>query len=152
MFRVKSGQDFGAGVMFMLIGIAGIYFGKDLTYGSAIRMGPGFFPVWLSWIIIGLGAIIGLRGLSYDGPPIEMPQFRPLFMILLAIVIFGYVVEQVGLAITTIVLTLIAAYARDHREVSLKEQLIFGVCMGIALVIAFVYILGQPLPPWWGIH
>ena len=44
MFRVKSPQDFGSAIVIMLIGLAGLYFGKDLTYGTAGRMGPGYFP------------------------------------------------------------------------------------------------------------
>ena len=44
MFRVRSPQDLGAGVVFVLIGAAGIYFGQDLAFGSAARMGPGYFP------------------------------------------------------------------------------------------------------------
>jgi hypothetical protein len=78
MFRVKSPQDFGAGVLFILIGLFGVYFGKNLAYGAAVRMGPGYFPIWLSWMIIGIGTFIGFRGLAFDGPPIEQPQLRPL--------------------------------------------------------------------------
>ena len=44
MLRVKSPQDLGAGVMFTLIGVAGYYFGRDLAFGSAARMGPGLLP------------------------------------------------------------------------------------------------------------
>src|SRR5262245_49996076 len=55
MFRVKSPQDFGSAIVFLLIGLAGLYFGKDLTYGTASRMGPGYFPYLLSWLIIAVG-------------------------------------------------------------------------------------------------
>ena len=48
MLRVKSPQDLGAGLVFMLIGVAGLYFGSDLAFGTAARMGPGYFPTLLS--------------------------------------------------------------------------------------------------------
>jgi hypothetical protein len=70
MLRVKSPQDFGAAILFLLIGLAGIYFGRDLTFGTTSRMGPGFFPTILSCIIAVMGIIVGLKSLAIDGPPI----------------------------------------------------------------------------------
>jgi Tripartite tricarboxylate transporter TctB family len=137
MFRIKSPQDFGSAIVFLLMGLAGLYFGKDLNYGSAGHMGPGYFPVILSWMIIGIGVIVGLMSLSIEGPPIEPPQFRPLFLM-----------SYVGLAITGVVMTLIAAFAR--REVKLFESLLLGIGLSIGCVLIFAYGLGQPLPAWWG--
>ena len=48
MVRVKSPQDFGASIIFILIGVAGLYFGSELSFGSAARMGPGYFPMIVS--------------------------------------------------------------------------------------------------------
>lgn len=148
MFRVKSPQDFGSAIVFLLIGLAGLYFGKDLTYGTAGRMGPGYFPYLLSWSIIGIGVFVGLTSLSIEGPPIEPPQFRPAFFVLLSVIVFGYLMSYVGLAITGVVMTLIAAYAR--RQVNLFESLLLGIGLSIGCVLIFVYALGQPLPAWWG--
>jgi hypothetical protein len=148
MFRIKSPQDFGSAIVFLLMGLAGLYFGKDLNYGSAGHMGPGYFPFILSWMIIGIGVIVGLMSLSIEGPPIEPPQFRPLFFVLLSVVVFGYLMSYVGLAITGVVMTLIAAFAR--REVKLFESLLLGIGLSIGCVLIFAYGLGQPLPAWWG--
>ena len=35
MLRVKSPQDLGAALVFILIGVAGIYFGQGLRFGTA---------------------------------------------------------------------------------------------------------------------
>jgi hypothetical protein len=86
--------------------------------------------------------------LSTEGPPIEAPQFRPLFFVLLSVIVFGYLMSYVGLAITGVAMTLIAAFAR--REVKLFESLLLGVGLSIGCVLIFVYGLGQPLPAWWG--
>ena len=148
MFRIKSPQDFGSAIIFLLMGLAGLYFGKDLHYGSAGHMGPGYSPFILSWMIIGIGVIVGLLSLSIEGPEIEPPQFRPLFFVLLSVVVFGYMMSYVGLAITGVVMTLIAAFAR--REVKLFESLLLGIGLSIGCVLIFAYGLGQPLPAWWG--
>ena len=67
MLRVKSPQDLGAGLVFMLIGLAGLYFGSELAFGTAARMGPGYFPIVLSGLIMAIGIIVGLRGLTSRG-------------------------------------------------------------------------------------
>jgi hypothetical protein len=148
MFRVKSPQDFGAGVLFLAIGIAGIYFGRDLAFGSASKMGPGFFPTLLSCGIALLGAIVGLRALAIEGPPIEPVKLRPILFILIAVLAFGYLIEQIGLAITTAGLAVFAAYAR--HDVNLKETVLLAIGLAAFAIVVFAYALGQPLPIWWG--
>jgi hypothetical protein len=148
MLKVRSPQDFGSGVLIVLIGLAGIYFGSDLTMGTAGRMGPGYFPRLLSWLIVAVGCFVGSRAFMFDGPPIEALKFRPLAFVLASIIIFGYMMEYVGLAITAVVAVFIAAYAR--QKVNLLETTIFAVGLSIGTVFVFVYGLGQPLPAWWG--
>ena len=148
MFRVKAPRDFGSAVVIMLIGIAGLYFGKDLTYGTAGRMGPGYFPFLLSMIIIALGAGIGVKSLFVEGPPIDAPVIRPMAFVLVSIIVFGYLMDYIGLFLTAIVITFIAAYAR--RNVKIVETAIFAVGLSLGTVLIVVYGLGQPLPAWWG--
>src|SRR6476660_2241906 len=71
MLRVRSPQDLGAGLVFVTIGLAGIVFGQDLAAGAAARMGPGYFPMLLSGLIIAIGLVLAARGLVVSGPPIE---------------------------------------------------------------------------------
>ena len=148
MLQVKSPQDLGAGLAFMLIALAGLYFGSDLAFGSSSRMGPGYFPTLLSALIIVVGLVIGVRGVTIEGPPIEPVQLRPILFIIAAILIFGFLIESIGLALTAVLLTIFAAYAR--REVKPSETLLLGVGLAIFTVVVFVYLLGQPLPAWWG--
>ncbi len=125
MLRVKSAQDLGAGVVFLLIGLAGLCFGSDLAFGTAARMGPGYFPVLLSGLIIAVGLVLGLRGVTVEGPPIEPVQLRPISFIVAAILIFGFLIDSIGLALTAVLLTIFAAYARP--EVKLSETILLGV-------------------------
>lgn len=148
MFRVKSPQDLGAALVFMLIGLAGLYFGKDLTYGTASRMGPGYFPTWLNSLILVLGAGVGLKALAIEGPRIQPFQLRPILFITTATLIFGFLVNSVGLALAAVLLTIFAAYAR--RSVNLTETILLGMGLAVFSVVVFVYVLGQALPAWWG--
>jgi len=148
MFRIKSPQDIGAAVVFMAIGLAGIYFGSDLAFGTAARMGPAYFPVILSCVILAIGVVCGLKGLTIEGPPIEAIHLRPILVIVAAILAFGYLVERIGLAITAALLTILAGFAR--RDVSLVETLLLAVGLALFSVALFVYGLSQPFPAWWG--
>jgi hypothetical protein len=148
MVRVKGPQDLGAGLVFLTIGIAGLYFGNDLAFGTSARMGPGYFPVLLSGLIIVVGLAVGFQGLTVEGPPIEKAQLRPISFIIAAILIFGFLIESIGLALTAILLTIFAAYARP--EVRLSETILLGVGLALFTVVVFVYVLGQALPAWWG--
>jgi hypothetical protein len=148
MLRVRSPQDLGAGLVFTLIGLAGFYFGTDLTFGTPARMGPGFFPVLLSGLIIAIGLVLALKGVAVEGPPIEPVQLRPISFIVAAILIFGFLIESIGLALTAVLLTIFAAYARP--EVKLRETILLGVGLAMFTVLVFVYLLGQALPAWWG--
>jgi hypothetical protein len=148
MVRVKSPQDLGAGIVFILIGIAGFAFGRDLAIGSAARMGPGYFPMVLSGLIVAIGLVVAFRGLTVQGPALEKFHIRPLAFVLSAIVASGYLMGWFGLAITTLIVTLVASFARPNPN--LRETLLLGVGMGIFGVLVFVYALGQPLPAWWG--
>jgi hypothetical protein len=148
MLQVKSPQDFAAGITFILIGAAGIAFGFDLRMGTAARMGPGYFPMLLSGLIIAIGLVVAGRSLTLEGPPIERIHVRPVLFILAAILIAGFLLNMIGIALTAMVVALIAAYAR--RQVNLTETLILGAVMGLFSVVVFVYALQQPLPAWWG--
>jgi hypothetical protein len=147
MPKVKSPQDLGAGILFLLIGLAGILLGRELDFGTARSMGPGFFPTIISGLIMALGLIVGARGLTLDGPAIERVQLRPLLMIIAALAVFGFLIKVIGVILTAILMIVIAAYAQPR--VNIVQTLIFAVCMTAFIVLVFVYGLNQPMPLWW---
>jgi hypothetical protein len=147
MFRVKSPQDFGAGVFFMLFGIAGIFFARGLIFGSAEHMGPGYFPVILSAAIVLIGAVVATRTLAAEGPQIEPFGWRALLFVLVSILLFAFLIGRVGLVVTTVILAIVAAYAR--RQVRLVESLLLAAGLALFGVLLFVYALGQAMPVWW---
>jgi hypothetical protein len=64
MDKIKDGKDFWAGLMFILIGLAFVYFARNYPMGSAVRMGPAYFPTWLGGLMAGLGAIVFFRSFA----------------------------------------------------------------------------------------
>ncbi|MFZ5783558.1 MAG: tripartite tricarboxylate transporter TctB family protein [Pseudomonadota bacterium] len=56
-------KDVLSGLMFIIFGMVALYFGQRLALGTAVRMGPGFVPRMLSFILLSLGGIIVLTTL-----------------------------------------------------------------------------------------
>jgi cytochrome c biogenesis protein CcdA len=54
-------RDVIAGTLFVLIGVFAVLVARAYPAGSAMRMGPGYFPLVLGWLLIVLGAWVGLR-------------------------------------------------------------------------------------------
>ena len=105
MIRVKNPQDFWAGLLFLAVGCLALWFGRTYAFGTATRMGPGYMPTVLSWGLVLIGAFLSLRAFALEGPPIERSLFRPQVFILLAIIVFGLLIERVGLAPAIVVVT-----------------------------------------------
>ena len=57
MSRLLS-KDFLSGVMFIAFGLGALYFGRNLQMGTTVRMGPGYVPHMLAYIMMALGGII----------------------------------------------------------------------------------------------
>jgi hypothetical protein len=58
-FKFRSNhQDFWAGLMFLGLGALAVYLSRDYPLGRAMRMGPGYFPTYLGWLMITVGAIV----------------------------------------------------------------------------------------------
>ena len=143
MVRVKNPQDFWAGLLFLAVGLLAVYLGRNYNFGTATKMGPGYLPTVLSWIMAGIGAFLALRALLEQGSGIEPSLWRPQAFIIAAIVLFALFIERLGLAPTVVVVTVVAALA--SREMRWIETLILSVGLAILCVVLFVKILGQPL-------
>ncbi|MDA0983990.1 MAG: tripartite tricarboxylate transporter TctB family protein [Proteobacteria bacterium] len=90
--QIKNEKDFLAGLMFMGFGLAALII-ATLNYqmGSALRMGPAYFPVMLGGLLAILGFVVFLRGFFSKLPP-ETMKANMSFGILdfvLAVVVFG---------------------------------------------------------------
>jgi hypothetical protein len=143
MLRIKSPQDFGAGIVFILIGVAGLYFGKDLRFGGAARMGPGFFPFYLSWCIVGIGAIVAARSFALKGPPIEFVRIRPVLFVVASLLVFGFAMERLGFIFSGVALVVLAALAQPKPNI--RDTALLAAGMTVFCIVVFAWALGQPL-------
>ena len=146
MERIRNPRDFWAGVLFALVGAAAIVLGSRYNLGTAARMGPGYFPRILGILLIALGLVIALRGLRTNGLRIPRWNWRATVVVLGSVVLFGLIVNSVGLAISTVVLIVLASAA--SHEFRWKEALVSGVFFAILAVCVFILGLKLQLPIW----
>ena len=102
-------KDFLAGVMFIAFGLTALWFGRDLATGSTVRMGPGYVPHMLSYIMLVLGFLIAVIAMFYGSEPVEAPQLRPIVMVTAGLVAFALLFETTGMFPSLAALVLIAS-------------------------------------------
>jgi hypothetical protein len=146
MIRVKSPQDFWAGILFVLAGGAALWIGREYPLGTLTRMGPGYLPTVLSWALLAIGGVLTVRALALDGPAIPPSRIMPQLFILAAIVVFALAIERLGLALAVMLVAITAALAsRDMRWV---ETIALALGLAALCVVLFVHLLGQPFAVW----
>ena len=128
-------KDFLAGLMFIAFGLTALYFGQNLTLGTAVRMGPGYVPRMLSFILIGLGGLICIVALVSGSEPVERPKWRPITMVTIGVICFGLLFERAGLLPALVVLMLIASLG--GHEFKLKEVIANTVVLAILCTLVF---------------
>jgi hypothetical protein len=143
---IKGPKDFWAGILFIALGIFALAVGSNYTLGTAARMGPGYFPRILGILLIVLGGIITFNGLRVPGDPVPPFKWRPTLVILGSVVLYGIIIQSLGVAISTVFL-IVAASAASH-EFRWKEALIAGVLLSTLAVFVFIKGLGLQLPIW----
>ena len=143
--KIKSPQDFWAGLMF--IGF-GLFFAivAQLNYqmGSAVRMGPAYFPTVLGGMLAVLGAIVMFDSFVLTGDKVAKFHFRPLLFVMVSSLAFAYLLKPLGLVLASIALIFVSAFG--GHEFKLKEVAILSVVLVIFSVLVFVKGLTLPFP------
>lgn len=74
MIRFLS-KDLLSGLMFIAFGMVALYFGQKLALGTPVRMGPGYVPRMLSFILLSLGSVIVLATLYRTADRAEKERY-----------------------------------------------------------------------------
>lgn len=144
---LRSNKDFFAGLLFIAIGVFAMVMAQNFPMGSAVRMGPGYFPRVLSGIMIAFGLYVMVRGLI-KGEKIEGAWgIRPLVLVTLGLVAFGFIMERLGMVPALFALFFISALG--GHEFKFKEVLILASVMTVAAWGIFIYGLGLPYRLFW---
>ncbi|MEQ9108508.1 MAG: tripartite tricarboxylate transporter TctB family protein [Limnobacter sp.] len=147
----KDLRDFWAGLLYLVIGAAALYMAKDYEMGTAVSMGPGYFPIVLSGLLILIGSISLIRSFIVEGEPLEGFAVSKILYVTVSIVAFALVVEGAGFAIAVILVFAISAMG--SKFFNWKFTLGIALASSIFCSLLFVKGLGIPLPifgSWFG--
>jgi len=97
-FHIKAPKDFWAGLMF--IGFGGFFMIWALTHyqmGTAVRMGPAYFPAVLGGLLVFLGLLVFIESLAMQGPGLTLPfNIVDLIIAVLVFVVLGWIFKRIG--------------------------------------------------------
>ena len=145
--RLIKHRDFVAGLFFCITGLASAYGSTAYSLGTAMRMGPGYFPLVLGVLLTGLGLVLAAHSLKLDissdeSRLIEKPCLRSLSLIGAGMLLFAFSLSAAGLLLSTIGLVVISGLA--YRQFRWHELGLLSSGLAIFAVAVFVYGLGLP--------
>jgi hypothetical protein len=148
---IRSTKDLWTGVIYIAFGVCAILIAREYGMGTALKMGPAYFPTVLGALLVLIGAITMIRAFLTEGTPIGELAVKPLAILLGSIVLFGFIVRGVGLLVALPLLVILSASASIHFR--LLPALALAVGLTVFCIVVFIQGLGVPLPiigPWLG--
>ena len=144
---LSNNLDFLSGLLMIVIGGIAFYMALDYPFGSALRMGPGYFPRVLAGIFMTFGVWVMIRGLRTGEKVQGVWGWKALAFITVSLWVFGWLMDRVGMIPSLIVMFFISAYA--GHEFKLKEVIILATVMITFAWAVFIYGLGLPYRLFW---
>lgn len=140
-----------SGLMFVGVGLFGLYVSRNYPIGSALDMGTGYVPRLLCWMLVGMGAIVLLQGYrEYQATRSTgagiFAAWRGLLFVTVSLVVFALSLEHLGLIVAIALLVGIGALATP--ELRLVETVIAGVMLALMSWAIFVLALGLSIRVW----
>lgn len=144
--QIRDARDFWSGVMFVAFGLAFVVFSRRYDLGTAARMGPAFFPTMLGGLLLLLGVGISIKGLTAktDDGRVAPFHFRPLLLVLGAVVAFGLLLRPAGLLVALAALVIISSLG--SHEFRLRDVLLLAAGLGALVLVVFIYGLSMTVP------
>lgn len=149
--KFQKPKDIIGGGVVVAIGAIFLLLGRDLEFGNSFRMGPGYFPIALSLLMIALGVAMivpALRAPREEGTFDHIP-WRGLILTIGATIFFGLTIR--GLGLLPVLAVTVFAVASASRYATIRVSILLAAGLAIGCTLLFVYALGLPLPvlgPW----
>jgi putative tricarboxylic transport membrane protein len=151
VWHLLTHKNVPAGALFVTIAILGLWISRDYPIGTALRMGTGYVPRLLCWILLGLGLLILVQGLR-ESRLVRRPEteagwgWRAVIFVTASLVIFGLAIERLGLVISIFLLTGVGALA--SRTLRPVETLVAALVLIVLSWAIFIVGLGLTIPVW----
>lgn len=147
----RNAKDFWTGLIYLFVGSGALIISRDYDMGTAVKMGPAYFPTLLSVLLMVIGVISVLRSFFKSGSPIGVVAWKGLVLIVASTLLFGMIVRGAGLLLALPLLVIVSASA--SARFSWKTSLAEAVGITVFCIVIFLKGLGVPLPilgSWFG--
>ncbi|HWA38055.1 MAG TPA: tripartite tricarboxylate transporter TctB family protein [Burkholderiales bacterium] len=145
--RIANPKDFWGGLLFGGLGLfAAVYAATHYKLGTAVRMGPGYFPLWVGGLVAVLGLVLVVRSVRIAGPALPPIHLRPILFVVAASIAYGYLLRPLGLVAATFVVVIVSALG--GHEFRWREVVALAAGLALFSVVVFVYALGLPFQLW----
>jgi len=147
----RNAKDFRTGVIYIFVGSGALILSRDYGMGTAVKMGPAYFPTLLSLLLMAIGIISVIRSFLKSGTPIGAVAWKGLLLIVASTLLFGMIVRGAGLLLALPLLVIVSASA--SARFSWKTSLAEAVGITVFCIVIFLKGLGVPLPilgSWFG--
>jgi hypothetical protein len=146
--RINAPKDLLAGLIFTAFGALTFILAHDYDIGTAVDMGPGYFPAAMGLVLAVIGIAAILRGISRKTPdPITRHRIEPLVLVFAGVLAFSFLIEPAGLLVASAALIGIACFRRLLANP--LEVLIFYVALTGFAALVFVRWFDMQLPLFW---
>jgi hypothetical protein len=144
-------KDLLAGGIFVAFGLAFAITSTTYEVGTALRMGPGFFPLVLGSVLVLLGIAIAVKAfVAGEGDDDLGPvPWKAAALLVAALLFFGFTVQGLGLVPALFVTVFLSALAGHRARVI--PAVVIASCLTALSVLIFVIVLQLRLPyfgPW----
>ena len=151
--KIGNLQDFWCGIFFIALGVLAIYASRNYPMGSALQMGPGYFPIWLGGIMIAFGLAIGGLSLRVQPALTQRPAlgewaFRPWIVLTTTIAVYALMMDA-GVGFVPSLFVLVIGCALAHKDVRWLETIVLSVLVTAASVAIFSWGLALPYRLFW---
>jgi hypothetical protein len=136
--KIRNQRDFWSGVLFVITGVLFMILSRQYQFGTAAKMGPGFFPTVLGGIMTFLGVMLVVPAMSAKSPEIKVDRidFKVIGVILLAVGVYAATLPTLGFIVSLFLLIFISSMA--SHEFTLKTTAISSVVLLIFSWLVFV--------------
>lgn len=130
--------------MLIAIGAAAMVIARGYPMGTALRMGPGYFPTALGAVLCLFGLYLVVRGVGTSEMIESDWSLRALVVLPLSLILFGVLIDRAGFIPALLVLIIGSAAAR--QEFRLGEVVLLAIVLTLFCVAVFIWGLGLPYP------
>jgi hypothetical protein len=135
-------RDIIGGLLLAAIGLYFLMGALDMRIGEARRMGPGYFPMVLGIVAMGIGALIAIPAFFRSGTLANV-NWRPLVAVMASILAFALVMPRMGLLPAVFAAVVVASFG-DPRS-RLWQTALLAAGLAAAAWLVFIYGLGLPM-------